>query len=694
MSGIRSLNRAITNIDVQLPPKQYIKNIMKATCDSLGYLFGTVIEIDDKGKAHMIASYNLPENYPEIVNKVDASILSGPAGEAFETGKIVVVHDPFSDPRLEPWKNLKIFTGSIETIIWVPLFRKNKVFGICAYHSENRKEMSEDELSTFEQIGVMISIAIASNKYLNELKKKTNELKKAHDELEIRVDERTAQLSNANTELQLFKNLINQSDDDIFVIDPKTSRFLEINDKISTTLGRTREEILNMGVKDLEMFKDNFSWEDHVEEVKKKGSMILEREFKAKDHPVETIEINVKYIVHENKDYMIGVVRDITKRKNAERILQEEKEFSAKLIHHCAVPAFVIDSNHKVLHWNLACEELTGIEAEKMIGNSDHSNVFCGYSRPCVADIVIDENFDDLSKYYTKYGRSKLIQDGLHAEEWMKNVGGKERYLIFDAAPIKNNKGELIAVVETLQDMTSLKRTEEMLQKYTKDLQHSNELKNLFGDVLHHDLLNPAGIIKGYTEILLYTEKDQNSIKALKVIERNNEKLIQLVETASKLAKLESIDDIEFQRINLCNIINDTISDFEPELSAKQITIKFTPKNDCFVNVNPLVKEVFVNLLSNAIKYGGDKNRIIIDISNNNNIEWIIAVTDFGIGIPDEDKPHLFERFKRADKRGIKGMGLGLAIVKRIIDMHGGSVGVENNPNGQGSVFWVTLKKA
>ena len=693
MSEIRSLNKALTNIDVQLPPKQYIKNIMEVTCDNLGYLFGTVIEIDEKGEACMIASHNLPKNYPEMVNKVDASILSGPAGEAFETGKIVVVHDPFSDPRLAPWKDMKIITGHVETIIWVPLFKRSKVFGICAYHSEDKKEMSDYDLSTLEQIGVMISIAYMSNQYLNQLKQKTQELQEASDKLEIRVKERTVELSNANTELQLFKDLINQSNDDIFVVDPKTSRFLEVNNKTCTTFGLTREEILNMDAIDIDMFKDNFSWEDHVEEVKKKGSLILEREFKKIGHPVVTIEINVKYIIYENKDYMIGVIRDITERKNAERILQEEKEFSANLIQHCAIPAFVVDSQHKILYWNKACEELTGFKAENMIGTSDHGNVFHGCNRPCIVDCVIDDNFDELSKYYTIYGTSIYAPDGLYAEEWMQNIGGKERYLIFDAAPIKNSKGELIAVVETLQDITQLKQAEEVLQKYTEELQHSNELKILFGDVLHHDLLNPAGIIKGYTEILLDTNKDQNSIKMLKVIERNTGKLINLVETASKLAKLESVDDIEFHKTNLCNILKDTIDDFEPEFNQKQITIEFTQKNDCFINVNPLVKEVFVNLLSNAIKYGGDKNKIIVDTSDAEE-DWTITVTDFGIGIPDEDKPHLFERFKRADKSGITGMGLGLAIVKRIVDLHGGYVGVEDNPKGQGSVFWVTLKKA
>ncbi|MDO9518092.1 MAG: GAF domain-containing protein, partial [Methanosarcinaceae archaeon] len=209
MNGIRSLNNALTDIDVQLPPKQYIKNVLEVTCDNLGYLFGTVIEMDENDEAHMLVSYNLPESYPEMVNKVDASILSGPAGEAFETGNIVVVQKPFSDPRLAPWKGMEIITGSIETIIWVPLFKNNEVFGICAYHSENRKEMSDYDLSILEQIGVIISIAYTSNWYLNQLKQKTEELQKARDDLEIRVEERTIELQKYTEKLQHSNELKN-----------------------------------------------------------------------------------------------------------------------------------------------------------------------------------------------------------------------------------------------------------------------------------------------------------------------------------------------------------------------------------------------------------------------------------------------------------------------------------------------------
>lgn len=74
--------------------------------------------------------------------------------------------------------------------------------------------------------------------------------------------------------------------------------------------------------------------------------------------------------------------------------------------------------------------------------------------------------------------------------------------------------------------------------------------------------------------------------------------------------------------------------------------------------------------------------------------KWKVTITDFGTGISDQDKTQIFERFKRMDKSDVKGTGLGLAIIKRIIELYCGNVGVDDNSAGQGSIFWVTVRKA
>ena len=240
--------------------------------------------------------------------------------------------------------------------------------------------------------------------------------------------------------------------------------------------------------------------------------------------------------------------------------------------------------------------------------------------------------------------------------------------------------------------MAERKRTEEKLKKYTEELKHSNELKDLFTDIMRHDLLNPASVIKGYTEMLIDMGGDEKKVERLHKIESSNEKLIDIIETAAKLAKLESVEELEFETKDIAIIIGEVADNFRLQLENKQMEFEFNAEGTYPANVNPVIEEVFANLLSNAIKYSPQKSKIIVDIDDAGE-NWKVTVTDFGDGISDEDKTLLFERFKRLNTGYMKGTGLGLAIVKRIIELHGGSAGVEDNPAGKGSAFWVTVRK-
>ncbi len=118
--------------------------------------------------------------------------------------------------------------------------------------------------------------------------------------------------------LLLFRSLINQSNDAIFVIHPETGRFLDINDKACENLRYTRKELLTMGATDIQaILPDSFSWRKHIEELKREGFMILESRYKRKDGTIFPVEINVKFTNVEEKDYMVAIVRDITERKQA-----------------------------------------------------------------------------------------------------------------------------------------------------------------------------------------------------------------------------------------------------------------------------------------------------------------------------------------------------------------------------------------
>ncbi|WP_292461534.1 HAMP domain-containing sensor histidine kinase [Methanolobus sp.] len=237
------------------------------------------------------------------------------------------------------------------------------------------------------------------------------------------------------------------------------------------------------------------------------------------------------------------------------------------------------------------------------------------------------------------------------------------------------------------------KIAEDKLKNYSSQLKSSNELKDLFTDILRHDLINPATVIKGYVEYLIEYENDTKKITALKTIERNNLKLIQMIENAANLAKLENVEELEFEEMDLRAIIEEVVEGLQPKADDKEMHIQFVPGGNYPAQVNRIIEEVFSNLIANSIKYSPPSSVICIGVCALNDKYWKISVVDNGSGIADDDKTHIFDRFKRAEKTNIKGTGLGLAIAKRIIELHDGQIGVEDNPSGKGSVFWVTLHR-
>jgi two-component system NtrC family sensor kinase len=162
---------------------------------------------------------------------------------------------------------------------------------------------------------------------------------------------------------------------------------------------------------------------------------------------------------------MVGTIVDITQRKDIELALNEQREFTENLLQNSAVPCFVLDVNHCVINWTQACEELTGISIAEVLGTDLHWSAFYPESRPCLADLILDGNLEQTLDLYESFADSPLIPEGLQAEGWFPNIGGKRRYLLFEAAPIRGRGGEIIAAIETLHDLTHLKQVEEALKE-------------------------------------------------------------------------------------------------------------------------------------------------------------------------------------------------------------------------------------
>jgi two-component system NtrC family sensor kinase len=173
---------------------------------------------------------------------------------------------------------------------------------------------------------------------------------------------------------------------------------------------------------------------------------------------------------------LVGTFTDITHRKTMENALNEQQLFVENLLQNSAVPTFVVDSEHQVITWNLACEELTGFTAFDMLATNQQWRAFYPEERSTLADLIIDGDLESTIDLYQTFSSSQLIAEGLQAEGWYANVGGKRRYLSFDAAPIRDRQGNVIAAIETLQDHTGLKQTEEALRRSEENFRSLTEL--------------------------------------------------------------------------------------------------------------------------------------------------------------------------------------------------------------------------
>ncbi|BAL23882.1 EAL domain-containing protein [Azoarcus sp. KH32C] len=138
-----------------------------------------------------------------------------------------------------------------------------------------------------------------------------------------------------------------------------------------------------------------------------------------------------------------------------------------ELVDGSPVPTFVIDSRHHVRYWNRACEVMLGFSAARMVGTDDQWRPFYPERRPVMADLVASGSIDKLiSTYYpAKFRPSKIIPGSYEAEDFFPHLGDGGAWLYFTAAPIRNDRGEIIGAIETLQDITERKEAERQLKE-------------------------------------------------------------------------------------------------------------------------------------------------------------------------------------------------------------------------------------
>jgi len=295
-----------------------------------------------------------------------------------------------------------------------------------------------------------------------------------------------------------FKNFFEFANDAVFILD-MTGKFIDVNRTGYERLGYSKEEMLAKHVSEFDSPEFVAKVPERIAQIAKYGQAVFESAHVKKDGVVMPVEINARIIDFEGRKALLSVVRDITERRKAEESLREQQQFTENLIMNSAIATFVLDASHKVLIWNKACEELTGIPAAAIIGTKDHWKAFYEHERPILADIVLGQESEKLSLFYESCSQSTLTQDGIHAEAWFKNLNNKDRYIVFDAAPIRDASGAIIAAIETLQDFTDSKTLEEQIHQAKQDWEYT---------------------FNSITDMVTVHDKDYNIIQANKAAEK------------------------------------------------------------------------------------------------------------------------------------------------------------------------------
>jgi len=249
------------------------------------------------------------------------------------------------------------------------------------------------------------------------------------------------------------------------LIDPESGRIVDANSAACTYYGYPWETLTTMGIYDL----NRLPWETIVQDLQNARSE-KERHFFSTHFLAggeqRYVEIYSGPITVKDIPLFYSVIHDITDRKTAEDALKASETRLNTIIQGSPIPQFVIDGHHRVIHWNRALEKYSGIAEGEVLGSTRQWMAFYPEERPCMADLLVDGQIEKIPQWYSgKYRKSALIGGAYEAVDFFPRMGPSGTWLHFTAAPIRDKNGTIIGAVETLEDITDGKRTEEALRQ-------------------------------------------------------------------------------------------------------------------------------------------------------------------------------------------------------------------------------------
>ena len=245
-----------------------------------------------------------------------------------------------------------------------------------------------------------------------------------------------------------------------------------------------------------------------------------------------------------------------------------------------------------------------------------------------------------------------------------------------------------------IRGIYELEELSSSFNKMTHELSSVESLRREFINNFSHELKTPNVSIRGFAKLLKDGQlSDEEKHEYLEIIITESERLSELATNILNLSKYEAIDIVTDKApFRLDEQIRRAIAITEPKWSAKDLSINIGMDEINFSGNENLTQQIWINLLENAIKFTRRSGNIGISLMDGDETIYF-SISDDGIGMAAETQYHIFEKFYQGDRSHKNmGNGLGLTIVKRIVELCGGTIGVESDL-GKGSVFTVTLPK-
>ena len=213
------------------------------------------------------------------------------------------------------------------------------------------------------------------------------------------------------------------------------------------------------------------------------------------------------------------------------------------------------------------------------------------------------------------------------------------------------------------------------------------KVKEEFSANVSHELKTPLQSIIGYTELFENNlVKSEDSGKFIGNIKKESLRLVALINDIIHLSELDEIEKVSFEKVDLAEVISETISLLTSSASKRNVTLHFENKIGTGIvqGVPSYIQEIVYNLIDNAIRYNKENGKVFISLEKLQYGKIEFSVKDTGIGIPEEYQQRVFERFFRVDKshsRETGGTGLGLSIVKHAAKIQNAKLTLESQEN-------------